>query len=268
MTHHWLIDAKDHSPTPGSWGDTVVIDMNPLLETPSVNSIRIRSISLPLLNWNIVTDNQRLEVTVGGTPYAVTLPPGYYPGDELMTLIADQFNQAFVAAATTYVMDVTQDSNSFLVTITVTDTSIPAGVAFTLYHTAGFVPTESPQVLELLGFDPGTITSPTGTAVSTGPLNAVTDRYAIITCLEKEGAFGVVHSLSPHAWHDGLVFKVTIPIATNPGDVIIDEPKDDAKWIELVKGSTNGTLTFRLSRTDYRYFGPQKISWTMELEVV
>jgi hypothetical protein len=66
-------------------------------------------------------------------------------------------------------------------------------------------------------------------------------------------------------WQNGLISLV--PLTGNVGDVIEYFPENHAPWTTLVKPNTNGILTFRLGRDRYRYFGPDEISWSMELEV-
>lgn len=263
MSRRWVIQAKDFPSAPGQWGSEVTIDLTPLLPVPSVTAVRLRKAFIPLLLQNIVTDNQTVTLTIGASIFAIAVPTGYYGGTSLMSTIKTALNTAM--GATTYSIDITFDPNTYLTTIIVFDTAIPGPTAFALDTTT--LSPDAPSILTMFGFVADPLVSATGTEVSDGPLNVITDRYLLVTCDQAKGAHGVIDILSNNAWHDGIISLVPIPYDSNSGDVIDYCPEDAAPWVGLVRGSTNGTITFRLSRADFPTMGSTQISWVMELEV-
>lgn len=264
MSRRWLIEAKNHTLIPGVWGDVVSIDLRPLLVTPQgaqypkITSIRLRKVMIPFVIWNVTTDNQTLTITIAGVPYVATVPVGYYSGTALITAVTGAINAALGATPNTISILLGAD---YRVTILVN----PFPTPYTLDSTtiAGL----SPSILTMFGFATDPLVSVGGTETSTGPLNVVTDRCLIVTCDEAKGANGRLDSLSPLAWHNGIVSIVPIEVSVNSGDVIAYLPEDDAPWVDLVKGNTNGYLTLRLCRLDYPTMGVAQLSWVTELEI-
>jgi hypothetical protein len=263
MSRRWLIQAKDFPTAPGVWGDSATIDLTTLLPSPNITAIRVRKAMIPMLIWNVTSDNQTARLTVGGPTYTVTLTPGYYSGSSLATALANALNTAL--GATTFSVSIVTNPSSYLTTITVTDSAIPGPAPFTLDTIS--LATLSPSILTMFGFGTDPLVSLTGVETSTGALNVVTDRFLLITCDEARGNMGIIDSLNPSAWHKGIICVVPIKVAVNPGDVICYTPEADSPWINLVRPSTNNAFTLRLSRNDYPTMGGQQTNWAIELEV-
>jgi hypothetical protein len=216
-----------------------------------------------------------MSLTIGLNTYTITIPTkAYNPGTNLLATIPALF-AATAMGLTTYVLEMLWDTQSYLVTVNVRDTSIlpPNFVPYSLVSTL-VTPGDTPNVLQLLGFATNPLVSLVGTETSYGPLNSNSDRYAVISCDEARGMNGAIYSVDSKPtptlaigkdWHNGMI--ALVPLTGDPGDIIEYFPEDKAPWSTLPKGSTNGTLTFRLGRDRYRYFGPTQISWSMELEV-
>ena len=258
MSRHWLVEAKDHTLTPGSWGDVVSIDLRQILAIPNLTSLRVRKVMIPFIIQNITADNQTATISFAAFPYVAVVPVAYYSGTALITALTGALNTALGATPNTVSITLGAD---YRVTITVN----PGPTPFTLDTTtiAGL----SPSILTMLGFTTDPLVSAGGTEISTGILNVVTDRCLLITCDEAKGAFGHLDSLSAKPWHDGIINIVPIPVAVNNGDVISYHPEYDSPWIELVRPNTNGYITLRLARLDYPTMGPTQVSWVVELEV-
>jgi hypothetical protein len=263
MTNVWLIEAKNFPSAPGVWGESITVPLATLVPTGELTSVRVRKAIIPLVLYNVVTDNRTVSILVGGTLYTVHLIPGYYSGSQLLTEIKTFLNDILVA--TTYSVALTFDSNTFLVTIEVTDSSIPGPVAFTLTTTT--TATLSPSILTMLGFVTDPLVSTTGTELSSGPLNVVTDRFLILTCDEAKGKHGVYESLSTSVWHNGIIATIPIEANVSVGDVVTYTPELDSKWVNLVRGNAAGNITLRLARGDYSTMGASQVSWVVELEV-
>lgn len=262
MVRTLSLDAEFSTSTPGSWGDVLEIDLNTILPDPRVQSIKLLAAHVPLLLWNVQTDNQTLVLTVGGVPYTILIAPGNYDGPTLSMAITSAFNVAMTA--TTYTMTITIDSISNYATTTVTDSAIPGPAAFTLDPSPAVG--DTPSIGELLGYDAGILSSIGATPlIATGPINLIMDRYILITCDEARGAFGHIHSTTPLDWHDGILAQQDIPPAAIVGTIINCDKGDTP--ITLSTPPIDGILHLRLSRTRHRLFGPQKVGWSVQVEV-
>lgn len=264
MARRWIVRAKDYPSAPGVWGDSATIDLTGLLPAAAVSSVRVRKAMIPMLCYNVMIDNQTLRLTVGGPTYTVTILPGFYSVTSMITAIKAAINAALVA--TPYVFDMAFSPITYRVSIAITDTSIPAPAPFTLDTTtlAGL----SPSILTMMGYSTDPLVSLSGSEISNGAANVVTDRLFYITCDEAKGRHGVIDSLSPLPWHDGII--CVVPIETNTcasGDVIMYDPEDHAPWVSLVRTNTNGTITLRIAREEYPTIGSSQVSWVIELEV-
>jgi hypothetical protein len=269
MSYKWQVDSELHSPTsPASFGNVVVVNLTPLVKNTNISRVRIRRMFLPNIIYNITANNNVITILIAAIPYTITIPVGYYSGIGIAATITALFNATIAPA--TYLVELLWDTTNFRVTISVRQTvPAPPPIVYVPYTLTApvVVAMETPDVLQLLGFNVNPLVSLTGLELSNGPLNIVSDRYALITCDEAHGMNGALYSLGTTVkpWHDGLISVV--PLTGSQGDIIEYFPEDDAPWITLSKPNTNNTLTFRLGRDRYRYFGPSEISWSMELEV-
>lgn len=276
MSYKWLVDSENHSLTyPSSFGDVVTVDLTSLIKTPKISRVRVRRVFLPNVVYNVTANNGQMTLTIGvGAPVSITIPAGYYSGPDLCTKVAALLNAA-AGVGPTYLVEVTWSSSTYLVTVSVRDTTAPPpGYTPFVLSASLATPSITPDVLQLLGFNVNPLNAATGTSTSNGPLNSSPDRYAVITCDEAKGMNGALYSVGTKAtaygglakpWHDGLVSIV--PLTGSQGDVVEYFPENDAPWTTLIRPHTNGTLTFRLGRDRYQTFGPKEISWSMLLEV-
>lgn len=262
MSRNWIIQAKDYPSAPGEWGDTCTIDVRPYLPNGTVTAVRVRSITIPFLVYNVMSDNELLTMTIGGVAYTATIPHGFYTGAALMTVAKNALNLAI--ALSMHTVDIQFDSTSYRVTITVSDGGGIQPFDLAALNINGY----SISILRQFGFTNDTIHNVAHAAVvSDGPLNTSADRYFLLTCNEANGKHGVYESLSTKDWHDGIIAYIPIPWSVNPGDVFHYEPPEDTRWVNLVRGSTRGLLTFNIRRANFLSLGPAQIDWTMELEV-
>lgn len=267
MSRRWLIQAKDYpDPVTNAWGDTVTIDLRPLLPAAAVSAVRVRKAMIPYIAWNVTDDNNIWRIRVGVEPadtlYTVTLDPGNYSRSSLVKALVDEVNT--LLAATNYVFSIAYNSSTFITTISLTDANAIA-IPFSIDTTT--VANLSPSLLQLLGFAGPIIPSTPSAISSTGALTINDDRFLLITCDEARGSAGVLDSLSPSMWHDGIIAVVPIPTSATVGDVITYTPEDSSPWIGLVRTNTNAAITLRLARSSYSRMGGSQTSWAIELEV-
>lgn len=259
MSRSWVIQATKHPINPTTWGDSVTISIGTLVPSGRLSKIRITKAMIPYLGQNVVDGNHTLTLSVGGVDYTINIPNGYYNRSRLTAAIMTLFNDALVA--TPYTIQIFYNLSTFLSTIDVREAG---SVAFTLAAPS----TNSPSILKLYGFGADIIEGAGAPVLSTGPLNIITDRFLYITCDEARGAQGELTIVNGDTWVDGVVSVIDIDDGITIGDVIPYNSGNDAKWINLVRGSTNGTITLRLVRTDYDRMGVTQINWTAVMEVV
>jgi len=150
MSYRWLIRAADFGTSASNYGNLVTIPLsNRLPIGRTITAIRILACAIPLIPYNIISDNQSITVALESAPtteYTINLEVGYYTGSQLMDEIANELTNALSGGP--YYITITQDSKTFRTTITMTDgASTP--IAFRIYSTESAY---APSPLRLLGF--------------------------------------------------------------------------------------------------------------------
>jgi len=275
MNKKILVSAELHSTSLPDYGEVVTLDISSKVSSISkVSEVKIVAAEIPYIADNIIADLNQPTLNIGGNPYTITVPVGYYTGAEILNELTTLFNAALVAAATTYVIIFNYYASIDRVIVTAIDTTGPTPAAFTIDNEVPPSPINGPLLTELIGFGTGsilgdgtaTVPEPIGTATSIGALNVVMHRFLLITCDEAKGDQAVIMSIDTptYDWHDGIVAKIQIPTDVDRGTVI---PYNNAmaEWIALTKSldSTAGIVTFRLARNRYRTFGQPQVQWAM-----
>lgn len=276
MSYTWLVSSGDHVPF-GSLviGDVLDIDLSTVMPGKRVTSVRIRRVMVPDVAYNVVLENQRFIITIGGVDYIVTVPVGYYKRDELVATV----NAALTAALalTLHTAAFTYNSMTFCAPLVVRTGGVAVAYSVDIPPSAVYRP--APSMLKLLGIDDRVLPIaydplvPAGPLANPGPVNSTVDRFALITCDQAHGLRGELTSLSAnllsnptrYPWHNGIVS--IFPLELPKGQVTSYVPDNDAPWVHIVRSEANMILRFRLNRQEYERFGPMIIEWSMLLEV-
>jgi hypothetical protein len=265
MNNKYMLGSSVHPDvaTLPAYGDRMVVDLsNTILSSESISRVRVVSTAIPQIMYNIVNDvgtppmiNNTLSVTVGATTHVITVPPGFYNGNALLSLLKTLIDTAFAPA---YVCTTSFDTTTFVTQLSM-QTALGIPQAFDMSTTSS----NAPSILTLLGYYNNSYAG-LDTYSSESSLNVFKDRQLMITCEELLGINTNIDSLSTRSWHEGIVAQV--PLTGDTGDIMNWEPQNEAKWANLTSPGNQRIFHFRLTREFYPRFGPSIIDWTMGAE--
>lgn len=307
MANTIIIHSDRFRASNGAYGNTIELDLSTYLpKHRHISQIRFREAVVPKITYNIfgsdiiletgsiyavdpdvdaptIRDeyrNSQITVRIGSTDYTIVLASGFYPYDRLLAELQNAFNStdAYVTSDklsdNNYVISFTADTASFTTIIKITDVN-GDNIDFTI--SCDSIDKQVPTILDLLGFNSNSISTPTPVDTSTSnviisesPINAEIDRLYYITVDEVMGLKSGYDVVEPKkTWEDGII-SILNPAGVGYGDFMHIQLQEQSSWKDISNPSDDDIkkITIRLSRDGFPIFGPMHNKWSAILDIL